>query len=258
MAVRLLDGDLEGMLDAADEALAVGQACDQPEAFGTWLGHRAEGLVRLDRVGEAYDDLLAPLLVEGWQDLEGVVDGTNLALFAASLLVDLGRGDEAAAALDRAGVEAEGVMRRNLPWSSHLVTWARAAVPLGRTADLRAIGGALGPLSGQMSVNPPGMPMGAVDLTLGRIASALGDHAVADEHFASAQDLHERLASPTFLAEGWFAWGAGRPRRRRCRVGGAPPGAGGRTGRRPRPAARSPTGPGGPGHDRLVNEHLFV
>ena len=207
VAVRLIDGDLEGMLEHADEALAIGQACDQPEAFGTWLGHRAEALSRLDRVGEVYDEILAPLLVEGWQDLEGVVDGTNLALFAASLLVDLGRSDEAAAALDGAGVEAEGVMRRNIPWSSHLVLWARSAVPLGRTADLRAIGGALGPLSGQVAVNPPGTPFGAVDLTLGRTASALGDHAVADGHFAAAQALHERLASPTFLAEGWLAWG---------------------------------------------------
>jgi len=207
VAVHLVDGDLDGMLVAADEALAIGQACDQPEAFGTWLSHRAEGLVRLDRAEEAYDDLVAPLLVEGWQDREGVVDGRNLALFAADLLLDLGRTEEASVILDRAALDVGEVMRRNLPWSSHLIIWSRAAVPLGRTADLRALGGALGPLSGQMSVNPPGMPFGAVDLTLGRIASALGDHAVADAHFAAAQDLHERMASPTFLAEGWLAWG---------------------------------------------------
>jgi len=207
VAVDLLDGDLEAMLARADEALALGQSCDQPEAFGTWLGHQSEALVRLDRAAEAHERLVAPLLVEGWEHAEGVVNGPNLALLAAPVLTAMGRRDEVAEVLDRAGLRVEDVVRTNLPWSSHLILWSRASAFLGRTADLRAIADALTPLAGQVAVSPPGMPFGAVDLALGHIASALGDHAAADRHFAAAQALHERLESPTFLAEGWLAWG---------------------------------------------------
>ena len=50
------------------------------------------------------------------------------------------------------------------------------------------------------------MSLGAVERSLGQLAALLDDHGAADEHFAEAVSLHERLQAPILLGRTQADW----------------------------------------------------
>jgi class 3 adenylate cyclase/tetratricopeptide (TPR) repeat protein len=193
-AIRaIVDGDLGAAETWVSKAFETGTASGQPDAplmFGLQLAN-----VRYfqGRLGE---------LVEPIVQVAGQPDSlSGYRVQAAIALIENGRIDEA-----RELVLAEDF--QSVPWDSIwamvMLAWADACSRLGlidRASELYEL---LQPFPGQMAA--ASLMYGATDWALGILATMLGRHEQAENHFAGAAELDERLGAPLLLARTRAGW----------------------------------------------------
>ena len=119
----------------------------------------------------------------------------NEALLAV-LACELGRDDEARAALDRASVESP---RLDIYWLVAMTDWAAVAAHLGDARHAERIEAALRPYAAQ-AVPFVVTPTPSVAHHLGLLATTLGHYDEADQRFREALAIHERIGAPHFIA----------------------------------------------------------
>ena len=145
--------------------------------------------------------------------------GTWRPAFAA-LLAELGMENEARRELEHVRVEGFERLRSSL-WVASLTYLADACAIVGDELLAELIYPELAPLSGGNVVIGHGVTCyGAADRFLGLLATTLGEHDQAIEHFESALALNRRMGATTWTAHTLFAYG--RSLRTRDRPGDAP------------------------------------
>jgi tetratricopeptide (TPR) repeat protein len=116
------------------------------------------------------------------------------------LLSDVGRLDEA-----REKLAAEAALGFNYPynvtWVAALVNLTDAAVTTCDVASSTTLLERLVPFAGHV-VNVGVLTLGAVARPLARAATLLGNHDQAEQWFATAHDIHQRLQTPYWTARG--------------------------------------------------------
>jgi len=191
----LVQGDLQESERWATAAYEVGTMAREPDAvmlFGADLSH-----VRAfqGRLGE---------LVEPIVQLVGEQDSLPAWRAAAAFaLIESGRADEA-----RELARAEDF--QSIPWddtwSTAMFFWANVCSrlrALDRAGELYEL---LAPFSGQLASAGGGDVFGSIAWALGALATTLERYDQAEDHFAAAAEIEERLGAPFFLARTHAGW----------------------------------------------------
>ena len=90
-------------------------------------------------------------------------------------------------------------------WSGTICGWAEVCSDLGlvdRAAELYEL---LAPFPGQIA-SGGSVLYGSIDWPLGILATTLERYELAEEHFAAAAHIDERLGAPLFLARTHVSW----------------------------------------------------
>jgi tetratricopeptide (TPR) repeat protein len=86
-----------------------------------------------------------------------------------------------------------------------LALWSEIAATVRAAEPCRRFIGEIAPLAG-VQLATGGIHFGSADRLLARLQDALGEHDVADRHFASAVEQHEALRSPPWIARTRLDW----------------------------------------------------
>ena len=125
----------------------------------------------------------------------------------AALLAELGMVEEARRELERVRREGFDELRSTL-WLASLTYLADACAAVGDEALAALLYPELAPLAGGNVVIGHGVACyGAADRYLGLLASALGDHDRAVEHFERALAVNREMGATTWVAHTLFAYG---------------------------------------------------
>lgn len=160
----------------------------------------------------------APISYVRWEQgrLEEIIDGhlhahevmprvSSIPAVAAFYLAELGRIEEAKERLDvvaRAGFES---LHYDLFLLFALTNWGLTAVRVGNREATAAIYELLSPYHAHL-INPIGMAFWSTHTILGHLAGALGRFDDAEQHFAAASPVHERIGAPLFEARNLLYW----------------------------------------------------
>ena len=90
-------------------------------------------------------------------------------------------------------------------WSGAMYGWAEVCSDLGLVDRAGELYELLAPFSGQVA-SGGSILYGSIDWALGRLATTLERYEQADEHFAAAAEIEERLGAPLFLARTHASW----------------------------------------------------
>jgi tetratricopeptide (TPR) repeat protein len=189
-----VQGDLQAAEQLALEGFEAGTASGQPDAVVVFGGLLFNIRYQQGRLGE---------LVEGLVRLAGKPD--SLAVLRASAALALIESDRADEARELALVEDFQSVPWDLIWPQAMFIWADACSRLGlgdRAGELYEL---LGPFSGQLAVSGTTLS-GSIDWALGRLATTLQQYEHAEDHFAAAAQIDERLGAPLFLARTYADW----------------------------------------------------
>jgi class 3 adenylate cyclase/tetratricopeptide (TPR) repeat protein len=189
----LVQGDIETSEQWAIRAAEAGAAAGEPDAamvFGVQLFtlRYLQG-----RFGELVDQVIQSASEEG---VAGYRAGVAVAL------IESGREDEArelALAEDLQSIPLEQA------WSTAMILWAMVCSRLAivdRAGELYEL---LAPYSDQLAATPPSV-YGSIAWALGTLASTLERYEQAEEHFAAAAEIEQRLRAPLFLARTHASW----------------------------------------------------
>jgi hypothetical protein len=192
----LLAGDLVEAEQRATDALNFGLETEQADAFTIYGSQLLNIRVRQGRIAE-----LIPLIEQTVAAMPGQPVYLSVLAMAYADADDL---EQCRTLLDAAREDGFAVPPDN-SWSSALYCWADAAV---RTGDRRAavlLHDQLAPYGNHLvtthvTVDP------VVAHTLGRLEHMLGRYDEAADSFGRAQQLHERLRCPAFVAMTHVAW----------------------------------------------------
>jgi DNA-binding CsgD family transcriptional regulator len=125
----------------------------------------------------------------------------------AALLADLGMEEEARRELDRVRQEGLDGLRSTL-WIGSLSYLADACAAVGDRALAELLYPELAPLAGGNVVIGHGVACyGAADRYLGLLATTLGEHDRAVEHFERALEVNRRMEATTWVAHTMYAYG---------------------------------------------------
>lgn len=120
-----------------------------------------------------------------------------------SWLVDAGQPDQAREIVAREqAISFRPARRPNNTMTTYAYGIGEAVVPLGDLDAAAELFEIMLPWSGRMFYDSIQV-YGAVDRSLGRLATLLGHFDDADRSLASAVALHERVGAPLFLARTW-------------------------------------------------------
>jgi tetratricopeptide (TPR) repeat protein len=186
-------GELERGEAVAEETGATGE----PESL--WMYGTEVISVRLDQ-GRA--DEVLEILEQMMEDSPAV---PTFRAGVAMVYWELGREEDS-----RRLVEAEArgrfdQMPRDQAWATGMTHWAEAAAHVGPPEALEPLYAHLHPWRDQVAWN--GLTTnGSVARYVGLLASAMGRHDEAGEHFAAAAEVHERVDAPIFLARTQLDW----------------------------------------------------
>jgi class 3 adenylate cyclase/tetratricopeptide (TPR) repeat protein len=186
-----LSGDLDGGEQLCREALELSQATDQPDA-ATWFGVQLY-MVRYEQ--GRLDELV---------DMAQAAIGAAPRLYTwhsalAMALTELGRFDEARHLVDEL-MALDYPNRRHEPhWLVGMATLGSAVAALGDTRDARIVYAALESCAGRFATIMP-LSLGSVDRVRGELALALGEWAVAADHFRAAITACDATPAPSFAA----------------------------------------------------------
>ena len=90
-------------------------------------------------------------------------------------------------------------------WSTAMILWAMVCSRLAivdRAGELYEL---LAPFSGQLAATPPAV-YGSIAWALGTLAATLERYEQAEDHFAAAAEIEERLGAPLLLARTRAGW----------------------------------------------------
>jgi class 3 adenylate cyclase len=122
----------------------------------------------------------------------------------ALALCEAGCSDDAASLLAEAAADAFQSIPPNALWTTAMLTWSHVAARVGDRGAAELLYERLEPFADQVAVTPIGVP-GAIAHGLGLLAVTLGLQN-ADEHFAAAVAIHERLKAPLLAARARGDW----------------------------------------------------
>jgi class 3 adenylate cyclase len=198
---------IEGRLDDADrwndQALAHATDSGQPDALVYWAGV-GSGIIRDQGRHEDRIELGYRLLASSDVVAPGSVNERLGRAMLGVLLADAGRQQEAQAFLD-AEVEVGFLPTRTGgvdDFLSYLYLWAEIAASLGDRRAAAMLFDRMLPAAGAF-VTTVTLFYGALDRSLGRLATVLGRLDDAERYLANAEAMHERAGAPLFLARTW-------------------------------------------------------
>ncbi len=125
----------------------------------------------------------------------------------AVILCDLGRELEAAPMLEKHAARRFADIPRDQVYSTAVALWAKVAADVGSTTAAEPLYDLIEPWRDQFVWNGA-MGYGAAEYYLGMLASTLGAHERANEHFATASRLHQREGVKAWQARNLCYWAA--------------------------------------------------
>jgi class 3 adenylate cyclase len=192
----LLNGRIDDAEELAERAAEVGTEAGQPDVLPIYVGQLM--LVRYEqgRLDELVD--LMSLAAEENPRIPFFTGGLALAY------CELDRLDEAQQLMEPFRETRFAALPRDIATLVTLATFSEAAAQLQDREAAAALYEQLAPWSGQVTINGV-TSWGAVDLYLGRLADTLDSRDRAERHLAAAEELHERIGAPTWLARTRYA-----------------------------------------------------
>ncbi len=189
----LLAGDADAADAANEHALQLGTAAGTPDAYGVYGGVLANIRRHQGRLGELLDFFL-----------DVARDNPSIAALRpaiTNMLCDAGRVDEAR---ERLAVEAANDFDfpNETSWATAMHEFLDAAATAGSHDAARALVDRVTPYATHVVAPAGPLVLGALARPLARAATLLGDHDRAEEWFAIAHDVHDRLQAPYWLACG--------------------------------------------------------
>jgi class 3 adenylate cyclase/tetratricopeptide (TPR) repeat protein len=118
---------------------------------------------------------------------------------------ELGRLDEARAIFERAAAQKFASLPFDIGWVNGMARYAEIAARLNAVEPAAVIYEKLLPYRHQV-VTSFFTVTGSAERTLGVLAATLERWDVAEQHFAVAAEIHERLGANLFLARTWMNW----------------------------------------------------
>ena len=195
----VLEGDLVTAEEAANEALTLGTASGQPDAF-SYYGAQLVGV--RNKQGRAHE--LIPVIQQAVEDNPGL-PAFRAALVWAKSQADTDR--DVGTLLDREVANDFTPGEEGTQWLTSHVLWAEAASRGGHRAAAARLYELLVPWHAQFATTYITVS-GSVAHYLGLLAHALDHYDEADQWFAEAQVCHERMKAPFFVAFTQAAWAA--------------------------------------------------
>ena len=191
-------GQLEQAEASALQAAAVGHESGQPDALmivGVQLFAIRSEQGRLAELAELVERRVAE--TPGLPTLQATL---------AFMYTELGRLDEAKAIFDRAAADDFASLPFDIGWINGMARYADIAARLGSVGPAAEIYEKLHPYRDRI-VTSVFTVSGSVQRPLGVLAATLGRWDAAEQHFAAAAEIHERLGAKLFLARTWMNWG---------------------------------------------------
>ncbi len=193
-----LIGDIDQVEALATQAGVLGAETGQPDAlmiFGLQLLYARQEQDRLDEVV----DLVAQRANEN-------LDVPALQLTLGFYYAELGRLDEAVTRLNAVAPDNFAAIRMDAAWLMAMVRAADIAARVDAKGPAAALYEILLPFREHIATSAA-VVYGSVERSLGLLAALLDRHDAADEHFASAIDIHERIGAQLQLARTLLNWG---------------------------------------------------
>ncbi|MGO9875906.1 MAG: ATP-binding protein [Acidimicrobiia bacterium] len=193
-AGRLLLAGRAGDAETSNErALEFGTAAAIPQSLAAF-----GGILYAIRLHQGRLDEIADFLIDAARENPSIA---ALRSAVPLMLCELGRTDDA-----REHLAAEAVTGFDFPydglWLSAMTNMTDVAATTGDHASARTLLATLGPFATHV-INPsPALAFGAIGRALARAATLLGDYDQAEQWFATAHDIHNRLQAPYWTARG--------------------------------------------------------
>lgn len=186
-----LAGDLTSTETLAADAVKVGIACGQTDAL-TYSGAQICTL--------RYEQGRLNEIIEGHLAAGDIVPGISAMRATPTFyLAELGRLDEAAPRLTAAAHDGFAVLPKDAFYLYSLAHYAQVAVRLGDIPTAATIYDLVLPYRALL-IHDIAVVYGSAELILGELATALGRYDDAEQHFAAAAGLHERIGARLILA----------------------------------------------------------
>ena len=186
-----------GRLDKADaaneRALERGLTANRPEAFGAYGGYLYAIRLQQGRLDE-----IADLFIEAARDNPSIA---VLRAAVAAMLTHLGRLDEANERL-LAESATDFDFPYDMTWLGSMSDLLDVAVATRNQTVARTLVDRVAPFAAHVVETAAALISGVIARPLARAATLLGDYEQAEEWFAIAHDIHERLEAPFWTALG--------------------------------------------------------
>jgi tetratricopeptide (TPR) repeat protein len=194
-----LAGNLDCSQQEAEAAFALG-AEGVPEAMTVY----AAQLIDIQRVRGSWSELseMADLMAAAAADNPGL---PVLRAALARTYCDLGRDDDARSVIDDDIAVGFAQFPYDVTWMSGMAVLCDICAHLGRADGAARLYEWLSPWNAQVSTIKV-TTQGPVAFYLGTMAALLSNDEVADEHFAKALGVSEKLKSPYWIARTQIAW----------------------------------------------------
>ncbi len=190
----LVQGDIEASEQLAIQAATAGAAAGEPDAamaFGVQLFTLRYFQARF---GELVD-----------QVMQSASEEEGLPAYRAGVALALIENGREAQARELALTEDLQSIPLDQAWSTAMIVWAMVCSRLAivdRAGELYEL---LAPFSDQLAATPPSV-YGLIAWALGILAAALERYEQAEEHFAAAAEIEQRLGAPLLLARTRASW----------------------------------------------------
>jgi DNA-binding SARP family transcriptional activator/tetratricopeptide (TPR) repeat protein len=194
---RRLAGNTDGAEEAAQEALQIASQGGEPDALAYYAGQ----MISIRRAQGRADEIIEPL--------EGVMaDNPGLTVLRPALAVvlcDAGRRDDARIVFESLVANGFSDVQFQTTWLSAMTLAAETASHLEHRAAALLLADLLAPWRSQLAFN--GITCeGSVAHPLGLALATAGRFDEADDAFAQAAAVHERIGAPIELARTQLDW----------------------------------------------------
>ena len=193
-----LTGSLEAAERLVTQQLAAGQAIEQSDAFYTFATQLFTLRLLQGRAGELAD--LVESVAASWSGIPGIVE-PSIAL----LQVESGRADEARATLEPLAARGFTELAHGSARLLALAASAWVAAALGERAWAQTLESLLRPDLG-LGVEVGWAWLGPVDRYMALLKGTLDRLDEADQHFAAAEELSNRMGAMPWLARTQIEW----------------------------------------------------
>jgi tetratricopeptide (TPR) repeat protein len=198
---RSLRASVDGQLDSAEqlatEALEIGMNNGQADAFFPYSGQLMA--IRFDqgRVGE-----LSDLIEQSAAEIPGGAGRVARAFYCS----EVGRADEAGRLLDMDAANGYSAFPFDGTWTSFMAVYAQVAATVGNERAAARLVEQIEPWRDQIATSGTSIWNGSIAHGLGLALATNQRYDEAEEVFAQAATVHERIAAPLLLARTRLEW----------------------------------------------------